>query len=362
MVGYSVHDIDYLRLPDIDYPPVRDIDYPLVRAPVDSDEVAVLIATPNLCLDRTEMVSAIVPGGVMRARSVEVTAGGKGVNVARVLRSFGQHPPIVGLVAERNGAELLELLAGEGATVVPVPTPGWVRLAIVMIEQDIDRISVLNEPGPLISEPVWADYKDKVRTRLGGQRLLVCSGSLPPGVPLDGYGQFVELADRAGVLSIVDTAPKPLAASLPYGPGLVTPNLEEAEAALSGDVGDVLHASDADVPGRAAAAALELCRRGAKRAAVTAGAEGIAFAEAESGAAQWFPAIEVDVVSAVGAGDSFVGGLAVELLSLPELPPTGDQWAAAIHRAIATAAASCEQLRAGGVDPQRVAELLEKVS
>lgn len=318
-----------------------------------------LIATPNLCLDRTEMVSAVVPGGVMRARSVEVTAGGKGVNVARVLRAFGQHPPIVGLVAERNGPELLDLLAGEGATVVPVTTPGWVRLAIVMIEEQAGRITVLNEPGPLISSRVWADYKDAVGTRLAGQRLLVCAGSLPPGVPLDGYGQLVELANEAGVLSVVDTAPTPLAATLPYGPGLVTPNLEEAEAALSGDVGDVLHANDDDVRGRAAKAALELCARGARRAAVTAGADGVAFAE--SGEVRWFSAVAVDVVSAVGAGDSFVGGLAVELLGLPELPPTRDQWAAALHRAVATAAASCEQVRAGGVEPERVAQLLDLV-
>lgn len=318
-----------------------------------------LIATPNLCLDRTEMVSAVVPGGVMRARSVEVTAGGKGVNVARVLRSFGQHPPIVGLVAERNGPELLDLLAGEGATVVPVATPGWVRLAIIIIEESAGRITVLNEPGPLISQQVWADYTDSVRTRLPGRRLLVCSGSLPPGVPLEGYGQLVELAHEAGVLSIVDTAPKPLAASLPFRPGLVTPNLEEAEAALSGDAGDVLHGHDEDVPGRAAKAALELCERGAQQAAVTAGADGVAFAEA--GAVRWFPAVRVDVVSTVGAGDSFVGGLAVELLGLPELPPNPDQWAAAIHRATATAAASCEQLRAGGIDPVRVAQLLDLV-
>ena len=318
-----------------------------------------LIATPNLCLDRTEMLSAVVPGGVMRARSVEVTAGGKGVNVARVMRAFGQHPPIVGLVAERNGPELLDLLAGEGATVVPVATPGWVRLAIVMIEEPTGRITVLNEPGPLISPQVWADYKDSVGERLPGRRLLVCSGSLPPGVPLDGYGQLVELAREAGVMSIVDTAPKPLAATLAHGPSLVTPNLEEAEAALTGAMGDVLHLDDTDVPGRAAKAALELCERGAVRAAVTAGADGVAFAE--SGAVRWFPAVPVDVVSAVGAGDSFVAGLAVELLGLPELPPTADQWAAAFQRGVATAAASCEQLRAGGVEPERVARLLAGV-
>jgi len=321
----------------------------------------VLIATPNLCLDRTELVSAVVPGGVLRSKSVEVTAGGKGVNVARVLRAFGHRPPIVGLVAERDGATLRELLAEEGATVVGVPAPGYLRQAIIMIEQQVGRTTVLNEPGTRLPPAVWADYREAVRAQLPGQRLLVCIGSLPPGAPLDGYGQLVELARAAGALSVVDSAPGPLAAALSAHPDLVTPNLEEAEAALAGDAGEVLHASDEDVPERAGRAALALCARGARCAAVTAGGQGVAFAAA-GGEVHWVPAVPVAVVSAVGAGDSFVGGLAIELLGIgadSTTPPTTAQWLAAVQRATATAAASCEQLRAGGVDPARVAELLE---
>jgi 1-phosphofructokinase family hexose kinase len=323
----------------------------------------VLIATPNLCLDRTELVSAVVPGGVLRAKSVEVTAGGKGVNVARVLRAFGHHPPIVGLVAERDGATLRELLAGEGATVVGVPAPGYLRQAIIMIEEQVGRTTVLNEPGTRLPPAAWADYREAVRAQLPGQTLLVCIGSLPPGAPLDGYGQLVELARAAGALSVVDSAPGPLAATLSSHPDLVTPNLEEAEAALAGDAGEVLRASDDDVVERAGRAALALCARGARCAAVTAGGQGVAFA-ATGGEVHWVPAVPVDVLSAVGAGDSFVGGLALELLEMgadSATPPTTEQWLAALHRATATAAASCEQLRAGGVDPARVAELLELV-
>ena len=319
-----------------------------------------LIATPNLCLDRTVQVAEVVPGSELRARSVEVTPGGKRVNEARVLRAFGENPPIVGLVGEQDGADLLNLLDGEGATVVPVPSPGRVRQALIMLEQRTERITVLNEPGTPITPEVWAAYTGAVADRLGDTRLLVCSGSLPPGAPLDGYGQLVDLATAAGVVSIVDTAPGPLAASLAHRPDLVTPNLEEAEAALSGDLGDVLSANDEDVIGRAGHAALALCERGARRAAVTAGADGVAFAE--SGAVHWIPAAHVDVVSAVGAGDSFVAGVAMELLGLPVLPPRTGQWLDALRRGTATAGSSCEQVLAGGVDPRRVAELLATLS
>jgi 1-phosphofructokinase family hexose kinase len=320
----------------------------------------VLIATPNLCLDRTVSLAEVVPGSVLRARSVEVTAGGKGVNVARVLRAFGQHPPIVGLVAAQDGAHLTQLLTDEGATLVPVPAPGSVRQATIMIERNVDRITVLNEPGTELPPETWAAYRETVRERLSDARLLVCSGSLPPGAPLDGYGQLAGLARDAGVLSIVDTAPPPLAASLAHRPDLVTPNLEEAEAALSGEFGDVLVGNDEDVIERASRAALALCERGARRAAVTAGADGVAFAE--HGTVHWLPAAEVNLVSAVGAGDSFVAGLAIELLGLPSLPPSVQGWLAALRRGIATAGSSCEQVRAGGVDPARVAELLDSLA
>jgi len=365
-----------------------------------------LIATPNLCLDRTEFLSVLVPGSVLRSSSVEVTAGGKGVNVARVARAYGRRPAIVGFVADADGDQLLGLLRGEGADVVPVRTAGRARQAIVMIEQAADRVTIVNEPGNPIGGADWARYLAAVRPLLAGQDLLVCAGSLPPGAPADGYGQLVGLARAAGVGTILDTAPGALRAALASGPDLVTPNLEEAEAAVGGQPGDVLTAGGADIPGRALRVARELRELGAVRVAVTAGAAGVGFVD-EHGATSWVPAVPVDVVSPVGAGDSFVAGLALGLSADPadhsdpaprpgqtqhpgqtqpprqtqpsgpaggparaDRPGTGwalgsadaGTWRAALIRGTATASASCEQVRAGGVDPARVAELIGQLT
>jgi fructose-1-phosphate kinase PfkB-like protein len=86
---------------------------------------------------------------------------------------------------------------------------------------------------------------------------------------------------------------------------------------------------------------------------VTVGELGVALAEGET--VTWIPTVPTEVVSAVGAGDSFVAGLAIGLLD-------GATWVAAATRGVATATASCEQVRAGGVDPSRVEELLAKIS
>jgi 1-phosphofructokinase family hexose kinase len=312
----------------------------------------VLIATPNLCLDRTVRVAEVVAGSVLRGRDVEVTAGGKGVNVARVLRAFGHTATLVGLAADNDRERLLTLLEAEGADVVGVPMPGDVRMAVIMLEERTRRTTVLNEPGSTISPATWADYRQAVADLLPEQDLLVCNGSLPPGAPVDGYGQLVAAARAAGVPVIVDTAPPPLRAALPSGPDLVTPNLEEAEAAISGDAGDLLLSTGPDLAMRAEVAARTLVSLGARRAAVTAGELGVAFTEGDD--ITWLPTVPVEVVSAVGAGDSFVGGLSIGLLN-------GDTWADAAARGVATATASCEQLRAGGVDPVRVEELLASI-
>jgi 1-phosphofructokinase family hexose kinase len=319
----------------------------------------VLIATPNLCLDRTQFVSQLVPGAVMRALSVEVTAGGKGFTIARLVRAHQRPATLVGLVADRDRGRLLGLLHEEGAEVVDVPMPGDARMAMIMVEQLGGRITVLNEPGSTLDAETWDRYLEAVRMSLPRHRTLACSGSLPPGAPEAGYGQLVELAREAGVLALVDSAPAPLRASLASEPDLVTPNLQEAEAAISGVSGSVLADADEDVRERATEAAVTLCRLGSRNAAVTAGAHGVALAEGSFGRVRWFPAAEVEVVSAVGAGDSFLAGVILELERDPSAAAV--DWGAVMLRGSATASASCEQLRAGGVDPERVEELLARL-
>jgi 1-phosphofructokinase family hexose kinase len=312
----------------------------------------VLIATPNLCLDRTVRVAEVVPGSVLRGRDVEVTAGGKGVNVARVFRAFGRTATLVGLAADNDRERLLALLKAEGADVVGVSMPGDVRMAVIMLEERTRRTTVLNEPGSTISQDTWERYRQAVAGRLSGQELLVCNGSLPPGAPVGGYGELVEEARAAGVPVIVDTAPGALRAALASGPNLVTPNLEEAEAAINGDTGDLLLSTGPDLAERAEIAARTLRTLGARRAAVTVGELGVALAEGDD--VTWIRTVPTEVVSAVGAGDSFVAGLAIGLLN-------GASWVEAAARGVATATASCEQVRAGGVDPDRVEELLAAI-
>jgi 1-phosphofructokinase len=323
--------------------------------------VHVIIVNPNLCFDRTLWVEAFEAGTVSRPHRVEITAGGKGVNVARTVTDLGGTCTLLGLLADRGGEELLRLLAEEHIDVESVAVDGSVRSATIVIENS-QRATVLNEPGPVLDAThleslltVLADALDGAGEdgvhQEGGHDLVVCSGSLPPGLPLDVYAQITRLAHEHGAECIVDGARSALAEALPSGPDLVCPNLDEAEGLTTGTVlesSHVMHELD-DVRDRAVTAARGLRARGALRAVVTASWHGAAYAD-EAGD-QWIPAPRVQVANPIGAGDSFVGGVAAAR-------STGTPWPEAVRRGVAVASAAVEHPRAGRVDPGRVEQLV----
>jgi 1-phosphofructokinase family hexose kinase len=306
-----------------------------------------VVAGPNLTLDRTLAIDELRPGEVLRFESAVVTAGGKGLNVARVARALRRPALLVTLAPGRTGTAALELARDEGLEVMGVPVPGEVRSAAIVLERR-GRVTVLNEPGPELPPAGWKAYELAVGEALRGAGGLVCSGSIPPGAPVDAYARLVRLA--RGALTVVDAAGDALAAALASAPTAVTPNLAEAEGVLGRATPDGLQPAVEDARERALAAAAELARRGPRTAIVTAGEAGAAVAG--NGNTTWHTApLARAVRNPVGAGDSFTAGLALALAD-------GAAFPAALRAALATAAASVETARAGDVDPARIEELL----
>ena len=318
------------------------------------DVARVLVVSPNPCFDRTLWVDELTPGTVSRPRRAAGTAGGKGVNVARTLRDLGC-PGVVLALLPADGAERFEaLLRAEGLVLVALKAPGEVRSATIVLEDD-GRATVLNEPGPELDPAVRDRLVASVRTELAtGHRGLACSGSLPPGLPADTYAALVATAREQGVVSVVDAAREVLAATLPAGPDLVTPNLAEAEGLVTGQVTEPVAAvgdTAAQVADRAVDAARSLVEQGARRALVTVGAQGAAFVDGS--AVHWLTAPVVEPANPIGAGDALVGGV---LAALEQGAPDTD-WLPVVRHGISVASAAVEHPRAGRVDPQRVAAL-----
>ena len=308
-----------------------------------------LIAAPNLCLDITIRLAALVPGTVSRAGSTDTSAGSKGVNVARAAKSIGADPVIAGFVPRGNGDRLIQLLDEEGLALQQISVDGELRLATILLE-DSGRVTMVNGRGAFVSTHRWQQYAEMVAQAAPGRQILICSGSLPPGLETDAYRRLVEIGHLAGLPVVVDAAPDVLRDALPAEPDLVSPNLSEAEGLLLGRVGEEVDEQGEDIPDRAVDAAVALRARGAVRAVVTAGAHGAALATASG--AWWLPALAVDVVNPIGAGDCFAAGAAHALVG-------GATDVDVVRHGMSVAAAACETATAGRLNPVRAAALYE---
>src|SRR3954471_4735604 len=187
-----------------------------------------LIAGPNLTIDRTSTIPQLRPGDVLRLADVVVTPGGKGLNVARAALALGVPARLVAFVPGHTGRASAALIAAEGIDLVAVPAPGEIRSTSVILEPT-GRATVLNEPGPALGPGDWDAYEAALRAALDDHAVLVGSGSPPRGAPHDGYGRLVALAHAEGRRAVVDANPAALRAALGAGPDVVTPNLAEAE-------------------------------------------------------------------------------------------------------------------------------------
>lgn len=257
----------------------------------------IVTLTANPSVDRTVEVARLHRGGVIRARSHRLDAGGKGVNVARALAGHGHKATAVVASGGHEGARLETLLkCTPGLDLLAVPIAGAVRANVTIVEAD-GTTTKLNEPGPPLSAAELAALADTLAGAADRADWVVLCGSLPPGAPLGWYAELVEALAGDARRVAVDTSGAALAAAVGAGPDLVTPNREElAELAghRLGSLDDVVRAAE------------RLRRQGVAAVLASLGADGAVLVD-DTGA--WHAsAPRVVPRSTVGAGDAALAG------------------------------------------------------
>jgi len=310
----------------------------------------IVIACPNLSLDRTIKVEATALGKVHRSIASDVHGGGKGVNVARALKCMERDSLVIGVSAGRTGDAVLGLLEDEGVEVVAVDAPGETRSCLTVLSEESP--TVFNESGPIIHDGVWSRYERSVLDNLRSGDLFVFSGSLPLGAPRTAAAGLVAGARERGCSTICDTSHPYLGAALAAQPDIIKPNLHEALALLGQDNDETVDFSS-DALDRAEEAARRLLDQGPLTVIVTVGAAGLVHATESR--TQVVEAPKVKVLNPVGAGDCFIAGVAMHLAVDALLDE-------AVLFGTAMGAAGCETFAAGLVDPSRVQELRAEIS
>jgi tagatose 6-phosphate kinase len=285
----------------------------------------ILTVTPNSALDVTYTVDTLCPDAVHRVRDVRQRAGGKGINVARVLHALGEDVCAVSTAGGAAGSRFAGDLAESGIRSELVDISGETRRTTTVLSTVDNAVTLLNEPGPVVTAEEWAALVGRVRELAATADVLVCSGSLPPGAPPDGYAELLALA--RGIPTLLDTSGEALRAGLAGRPSVVKPNADELRE-VSGLADPV-------------SAAAELRRLGAGAVLVSLGGDGL-LALTDSGTWQGKPSA-VLTGNTTGAGDAAVAGIALEL-------SRGGSWPDVLRRAVALSGAAVLGPLAGDVD------------
>lgn len=153
-------------------------------------------------------------------------AGGKGINVARWLKHLGAQPLLLVPLGGRTGAELAGYLRAEKipTRIVRLREPARVN---VIITPNTGRQLRFNPSGPVISAAEWGRLFSAAKRELAHSELLVLSGSLPRGLPVDTYAILLRRAHRFGVKTLLDCDGPAFAAAVAEHPFLVKPNVHE---------------------------------------------------------------------------------------------------------------------------------------
>ncbi len=257
----------------------------------------IVTLTLNPAVDSSCATDRVRPLHKVRTTNERFDAGGGGINIARVINTLGGESFAVYLAGGRSGAVLEELIRNAGVLSHQIHIDEPTRVSHVVFEESTQREFRFTPEGPRISEHEW-------QAALSFLALLdvdfVCaSGSLPRGVPVDVYARLAADVRRRDGRLVLDTSGPALAATLEEGVFLAKPSRGEF-AALMGHELDDLHSLEE--------AAMELIGRGqVQLLAVTLGHDGALLASAEG--VRWLVPPEIEVKSAVGAGDSFVAGM-----------------------------------------------------
>ncbi|PIE10444.1 MAG: sugar kinase [Rhodobacterales bacterium] len=262
----------------------------------------ILTVTLNPALDLSTITGVVRPDRKLRCAAPRVQPGGGGVNVARVIKALGGDVRAMVAVGGHEGHLLVGLLREQGLhpAVIRLDQPTRSSLTVTALSDGHQFRFVM--PGPDWGAEDVALAEGRIRTHAPAGAVVVPSGSLPPGVA---PGFFSTLAPRlSGVRVILDTSGNALRAAAD-ATGLHTLRMDDEEAReLSGE-------SLSSIPQIARLAAELQAKHVAETVMIAAGARGTVIATDEG---QWLCAPPVvKVVSAVGAGDSFVGAYALAI-------------------------------------------------
>jgi 6-phosphofructokinase 2 len=259
----------------------------------------IVTITINPAIDIFVNVGRVEATRKLRCSPPKRDPGGGGINVARVAHRLGRAVAAIYPTGGAIGKLLQRLVEREGIDSVVTPAHVETRENFTAYEEETGAQYRFVLPGSKLHRAEWEAVLDKLAGLPEAPKIVVASGSIPPGVPDDFFAMVARRAKAFGAKMVLDTTGAGLKAALAEGVTLIKPNQVE----LGDFTGRPL---ENDRDGIAAARKLIADKR-TQAVALTLGENGALLITAGG---VWRAApMAIEVVSTVGAGDSFLGGM-----------------------------------------------------
>lgn len=268
----------------------------------------ILTVTMNPAIDKTYVVDHFQPNQVFRTDKSIATAGGKGINVARVIAILGEAVAATGFLGGNNGAFIADEILKQNIRNEFLAIKGETRICLNIIDEINDTSTEILESGPILSHQEVDDFLHRFEQLLDQTTIITVSGSLPKGLNSDFYRLLIRSARQKKKKLLLDTSGVYLKEAIKEKPFMITPNETEVRTLIEQD-----SFTDKDYP----QILLALKEQGICLPILTLGSAGC-MAVLEDGVYK-FSGTKLNVINPVGSGDAFLAGCAVGLKQEREL-------------------------------------------
>jgi 1-phosphofructokinase family hexose kinase len=303
----------------------------------------ILTVTLNPAIDKTVKVSNFKLGEDFREEEINLSAGGKGLNVSRVIKTLGGQTIATGFLGGMAGNFIKTRLSQEKIRSAFSYISDETRTNLTIINPKNGQITRVLERGPLVKAKEIVDFKKKYSSLLPKCSYVIFSGSLPRGVSPSLYGELIKIANRKGIKTVLDTSGQPLLLGFKAIPFMLKPNLKEAEQIL----GDKLTTLSAIKKGLN-----YFLSKGIKIVVITLGKKGALGSDGKEIWRAIPPSVKPK--NNVGCGDALIGGF---LFSLSR----GEDFKEAFHLGVASGTANTLSINPGVCRKEDIMKLSHRV-
>jgi 1-phosphofructokinase len=263
--------------------------------------------TLNPALDRTIWIDRIRDDVSNRILDECSYAGGKSIDVSKVLKNFGMDNIALGFVGGFAGRELEGRLLNEGIQSDFIRVAGETRTNIILHEKETGRQLAFNARGPQIRPSEIMQLVEQIE-KLPCPELVTIGGSLPPGVSPEIYRKIIVMFGKCRARVVLDVDGPALSAGIKARPNIIKPNIHELSELVGRELLEMDQVLDA---------AREINRGGVEIVLVSMGPRGILLVS--NGEEYVAVPPEVKVENTIGAGDSAVAGFVFGLVNGKDL-------------------------------------------